>query len=282
MFCVTSDSISLCGLCVSVVGVFALRILLQWRFMQGSLSASAFESVWTTSPAVNHVPVARPPPAWDSVRVYVIIIFQWLCLQWWFIQGCIMSSAAETFTAPRIVRSARPPPAWGSLSALFGCLSALLLSPVSAVSSTVVLNHVHNLPCPVSLLMLLVVVPPWILLLLQSRWPVISKLMQQFIHSFGLVSLFQYCVAYPCLALGIWWWIVTLHSLACNYWWLWLKLASYIPIFAGVLWGVHLLAMLVTWCFRRLHDFFGSLCNTWSVTLASASSLYCQPFHLKW
>lgn len=91
-------------------------VLLLWWFIKECASAFA------TEPDI--IPPARPPPAWNSVGMYVLYdcllyLFHSLLslLQWWFMKGHLSMPAAESSQPPL----PRPPPDWDA-SLVSGCL----------------------------------------------------------------------------------------------------------------------------------------------------------------
>jgi hypothetical protein len=165
-------------------------------------------------------------------------------LLWWFIQRSLITPAAESTltsslrTVPVLVPPPRPPPAWGSVRASSPIIrlstnynmfrSVLWLSFVSNVlgsPSEVLTSPTWVPPCPVSVIFILLLFPPWVLLYLQSKWPALSAVLTPENVKFWL----RICLLYPSIFVSFWWWFATFNKLVFSNWWWWIKLCSFIP-----------------------------------------------------
>ena len=202
---------------VSVVPI--LTFSLQWWFLQEHMLAAECDLV----------PSPRPPPAWGSTTLPSIL---WLltsqvsslsscmsCLQWWFTKGRSIAPAAEPSFSP----SRRPPPAWGSVSrVLYTSLTLASLSPASAASIHPIQSSVWHLPCPVSVILILLLLPLWLLLKLQpyfrSKWPHVYSSVWDLVRSHGPAKFLTYTLISPILFFGSGWWYVTWYLILQQSW----------------------------------------------------------------
>ena len=236
-----------CSSSVSVAFVLFISLFMfQWWFIK--------ELSFVLAAECDMVPAARPPPAWGSASVWTILLHQLChllsscqptCLLWWFIKGCHSASAAE----PRISTKPRPPPAWGSASHRFGAhvfkLIALLswCTPTSALSGQDLATLSWSVPCPISLTLILLLLPPWLALHLhpyvRSRWRSWYNFAHAGLLHFGLVKVWVYVSMAPVLFFGTGWWFITWYFFLCNYGWEVLDFVSYVPVAIGLCYGVH-------------------------------------------
>ena len=173
---------------------------------------------------------------------------------------------SSSSTAPVLVPPPRPPPAWGSvrassyinqLSTTYTNLCSILFLPfvstVMASPSDVSSSTSWVPPCPLSVIIILFVLPPWAFLHLQSKWPALSAALTPENVKFCL----RVCLLYPCIFVSSWWWFAAINQLVFSNWWWWIELCSFLPFgFVGyycISWCLCLLSRLLLFGSSSFH-----------------------------
>ena len=171
-------------------------------------------------------------------------------LPWWFTKGRCSTPATE----PRILPSPRPPPAWGSCLPQFCIQHSVLLvllsmaPPTSALSPQEPADISSAVPCPVSLVLMSLLLLPWTLLHLQpylrTRWCSTYMIFRESMRCIGSTHVGAYLGLTPFLLLGAGWWFVMWYFILCDHGWDIIELISRISIAILIFYGCY--RMVVT------------------------------------